>query len=196
MNIPRATALLVIDVQQSFRQRPCFDAHDIEAFFERVRPLVAGFEALSLPVIRIIHVEPDGPFSKASGHAIPMPELSFEPAASFEKTVHSALVGTGLHAWLNARGIARLAVSGIRTEQCCETTTRHASDLGFEVDYVSEATTTWPMTTRAGRTVTVDEIRERTEMVLAGRFATIVTVDEAIERARAAMRVAIRAAAA
>ena len=75
---------------------------------------------------------------------------------------------------------------GIRTEQCCETTTRNASDLGFEVDYVSEATLTFPMTTLKGRTVSADEIRERTEMVLTGRFATIVDVDQAIARARAA----------
>ncbi|XLM22660.1 isochorismatase family protein, partial [Chromobacterium piscinae] len=32
------------------------------------------------------------------------------------------------------------AISGIRTEQCCETTARVASDLGYEVDFVSEAT--------------------------------------------------------
>lgn len=182
-NLPRATALLVIDVQESFRQRPYFDAAALPSFFERCSTLVAGFVDAGLPVVRILHVEADGPFSKASGFAVPMPELAFEPAATFEKNVHSALVGTGLQRWLVARGISRLAIAGIRTEQCCETTTRHASDLGFEVDYVSEATLTFPMTTRTGRTVSADEIRERTELVLAGRFATIVTADDAVARA-------------
>ncbi len=185
---PRNTALLVIDVQQSFRQRDYFDETGMTAFFERLRRLVDGFDAAALPVVRVLHIEPQGPFSKASGHAVPMPEVPFAPAATFEKNVHSALVGTGLQPWLEARGIRRLVVTGIRTEQCCETTTRHASDLGFDVDYASEATMTWPMRTLGGRVVAADEIRERTEMVLAGRFATIVSVDEAIERAVAAAR--------
>ena len=78
-----------------------------------------------------------------------------------------------------ARGITRLIVSGIRTEQCCETTTRHASDLGYAVDYVTEATLTFAMTGRDGRRWTPAEIAARTELVLDGRFARIVTVDEA-----------------
>ena len=74
-------------------------------------------------------------------------------------------------------------MAGIRTEQCCETTTRNASDLGFEVDYATEATLTFPMRTAAGRVVSTDEIRERTELVLADRFATIVTAQQAVDRA-------------
>jgi len=69
-------------------------------------------------------------------------------------------------------------VSGIRTEQCCETTTRHASDSGYSVDYVTDATLTFPMTDRHGRKWSPDEIKERTELVLDGRFARIVSVKE------------------
>lgn len=185
----RSTALLVIDVQESFRQRPYFDDREAPAFFERCSMLVDGFEAAGLPIVRVLHVEPEGPFSKASGLVVPMGELRFEPAMTFEKNVHSAMVGTGLHGWLTARGVSRLVVAGIRTEQCCETTTRNASDLGFEVDYATEATLTFPMRTAAGRDVSPDEIRERTELVLSDRFATIVTAADAVERAvRAAGR--------
>ena len=74
----------------------------------------------------------------------------------------------------------RLIVSGIRTEQCCETTTRHASDLGYSVDYVTEATLTFPMTHASGTLFSPDDIRKRTELVLAGRFARITTVDGAL----------------
>ena len=184
---PRSTALLVIDVQESFRQRPYFDERELPAFFERCRVLIDGFEAAGLPVVRVLHADGDGPFAKDSGFVVPMAELAYEPAAAFEKNVHSAMIGTGLHGWLTARGVSRLAVCGIRTEQCCETTTRNASDLGFEVDYVTEATLTFPMTTAAGRVVPVDEIRERTELVLADRFATIVTAADAVRRANAAL---------
>jgi hypothetical protein len=51
---------------------------------------------------------------------------------------------------------------------------------------VTEATLTFDMKTPAGETLTAAQIRERTETVLAGRFATICTVDEALARAKAA----------
>jgi nicotinamidase-related amidase len=73
-----------------------------------------------------------------------------------------------------------LIVSGIRTEQCCETTTRHASDSGYEVDFVSEATLTFAMTDRQGRRWTAAEIKARTELVLDGRFARVLTAGEAL----------------
>jgi nicotinamidase-related amidase len=88
--------------------------------------------------------------------------------------------GGTLEQWLRARGIDELLVTGIRTEQCCETTTRHASDLGFAVRYVTDATLTFPMRTRSGREVSAAEIRERTELVLDGRFARIVSSAEAL----------------
>src|SRR6201982_1726140 len=88
--------------------------------------------------------------------------------------------GKTLEEWLRERGIAELLITGIRTEQCCETTTRHASDLGFSVRYVTDATLTFPMRTRGGREVTAAEIQERTEMVLEGRFAQVVATSDAL----------------
>ena len=174
------TALLVIDAQESFRQRPYWNGDESPAFFDRLQALVDGAKARRIPVVQIFHVEDDGAFSLASGHVRTMAPLSIAPDVVFHKHRHSALVGSGLPVWLTGRGIRRLIVSGIRTEQCCETTTRHASDLGFDVDFVSEATLTFPMTARDGRTYTPAEIRARTELVLADRFARIATVDEAL----------------
>ena len=86
---------------------------------------------------------------------------------------------TGLAGYLRERGIGRVIVSGIRTEQCCETTARVASDLGFAVDYVTEATLTFPMIhAGSGCRYDVQDIKQRTELVLDGRFARIRTVDE------------------
>ena len=92
----------------------------------------------------------------------------------------AATTGLTLEAWLRERGIGELLITGIRTEQCCETTARHASDLGFQVRYVTDATLTFPMHTRSGREVSAAEIRERTEMVLEGRFAHIVSTAGAL----------------
>ena len=177
-------ALLVIDVQESFRQRPYFRAEELPAFLANVQSLIERARERGIAVVQVFHREPGedraNPFTAASGFVRAMPELQCRPDAVFHKQVHSALLGVDadggtLEAWLRARGIGALLVTGIRTEQCCETTTRHASDVGFDVRYVTDATLTFPMRTRAGREVSAAEIRERTELVLDGRFARIVT---------------------
>jgi nicotinamidase-related amidase len=181
-------ALLVIDVQESFRRRPYFRADELPGFLANVQALIDGCRERDIPVVQVFHEELTGgaanPFSAASGLVRAMPELSLRPDAVFRKQVHSAMFGTDpqgvtLEAWLRARGIEELLVTGIRTEQCCETTTRHASDLGFKVRYVSDATLTFPMRTRLGREVSAAELRERTELVLDGRFARIVSSADA-----------------
>ena len=183
-------ALLVIDVQESFRHRAYFRPEALPGFLASLQSLVTRCEARDIPSVQVFHRElpddPGNPFAAASGFVRAMPELTLHPAVVVYKQVHSALFGrsadgTTLEQWLRAREIGELLVSGIRTEQCCETTTRHASDLGFAVRYVSDATLTFPMRTRAGREVSEQEIRERTEMVLEGRFARVVASATALE---------------
>lgn len=178
------TALLVIDAQESFRHRPYYDAAELPPYLAAQNALIAQCLAAGLPVVRIFHVEQEGHFSLASGLVAPIAGLAeWTPALTIFKHRHSALAGTELAAWLTEQGIRRVIVSGIRTEQCCETTTRAASDAGFEVDYVTAATLTFPMRHRSGRVYTAAEIRERTELVLEDRFAHVCTVEEAVARA-------------
>jgi nicotinamidase-related amidase len=174
------TALLVIDAQESFRHRPYWSGDDVSSFTGRLQALVDGSRASGIPVVQIFHVEQAGAFSLESGNVRTLAPLAIEPDVVFHKRRHSALVGSGLDVWLVERGIRRLIVSGIRTEQCCETTTRHASDLGYEVDYVTEATLTFAMTDASGRAWSAAEIKARTELVLADRFARIATVESAL----------------
>ena len=60
------------------------------------------------------------------------------------------------------------------------------SVVGFEVDFVTEATLTFPMTHASGKVFSAEDIRMRTELVLAGRFARIATVEQALARLSAA----------
>jgi nicotinamidase-related amidase len=182
------TAVLMIDVQQSFAARPHWRAEDAPAFLAQCNALIAGAATRGIPVVRIFHSDgprvAGNPFAPESGLIRPLDGLApFDAAATFEKHRHSALVGTGLSVWLREQGIRRLIIAGIRTEQCCETTTRHASDEGFEVDFVSPAMLTFDMQTPSGQTLSAALIRERTETVLAGRFATLVDVPRALQRA-------------
>ncbi|MBP6765572.1 MAG: isochorismatase family protein [Rubrivivax sp.] len=185
------TALLLIDVQQSFVRRPYWNNAEVPDFLAHCNALVAGCAAQGVPVVRVLHV--DGPedrapgddaFALESGLIRPLDGLAdFDAALTLHKHRHSALAGTGLSIWLRRHGIGRLMVAGIRTEQCCETTTRHASDEGFEVDFVTEATLTFDMATPTGGVLTAAQVRERTATVLAGRFANLCTVGQALQRA-------------
>jgi nicotinamidase-related amidase len=183
-----STALLLIDVQQSFRARPYWSDDDTPAFLGHVNALIAGCAARGIPIVQVFHSDgparADNPFAHASGLVRPLDGLvPFDAALRIDKHRHSALVGTGLAVWLHQHGIRRLIVAGIRTEQCCETTTRHASDEGWEVDYVTDATLTFAMATPAGATLSAAQIKERTETVLQDRFATICSVEQALQRA-------------
>jgi len=175
-------ALIVIDAQHSFRHSSYWSENDLSSYLEKQQALIDGCVQQGIPVIQVFHVEDQGHFSLDSGNVKTLSELSINPDLIIHKRFHSAFAGTPLAARLTERGVTTVIISGIRTEQCCETTTRQASDSGFTVDFVSEATLTFPMThARSGRTYTAAEIHERTELVLEDRFARIVTVAQALE---------------
>ena len=174
---PRA-ALIVIDVQESFAQMPFWSQGIHAPFQQALLKLDAGCRAADAPVVHIYHVGRAGPFLPDSGFVKPLSWLPGEPAVRFDKHTHNAFTDTGLDLWLRRQSITKLIISGIRTEQCCETTARVGSDLGYDVDFVSEATLTFPMThAGSGHTFSAEEITTRTELVLADRFARIVDVN-------------------
>jgi nicotinamidase-related amidase len=183
--MPTDTCLLVIDVQQSFTRRPHFDSGEMAEFLAAQNALIIGAQARGWAIVRVMHHEPggeaDNPFAQSSGLVRPLEGLAdFEPSLTVLKTRHSALVGTGLDVWLVQQGVRRVVVSGIRTEQCCETTARHASDLGWQVDFVLPATTTSALHPREGSVIDAATLRARTAAVLDGRFARVQDVAAAL----------------
>nr|WP_315431646.1 isochorismatase family protein [uncultured Albidiferax sp.] len=184
------TCLILIDAQESFRHRPYFTPATLPGYLAEQNALIDGCVARGIPIVRIFHVAgpktADNAFAVESGHIQPIAGLApFEAAATFTKSRHSALVGTGLDVWLTENGIGKLIISGIRTEQCCETTTRHASDLGWAVDYCLDATLTWDMQHLDGSVLAAADIKARTAAVLTERFARICTVEQTLAGAAA-----------
>ncbi|MFJ1583755.1 cysteine hydrolase family protein [Streptomyces sp. NPDC088197] len=193
-NPASATALIVIDVQESFRQRESWQAASDPEVATRVARLVDHAREQGHPVIWVLHSEPGSNtvFDPASGHVRLIDGLTqAEGEPLLVKTAHNAFTTTNLQQILTARGIRSLITCGIRTEQCVETTTRLASDLGYDVTFVVDATATEPIEHRdapAGRplaevladprTLLPADIIARTEYALAGRFATVSTVKE------------------
>ncbi|MGK5641360.1 cysteine hydrolase family protein [Streptomyces sp. URMC 126] len=188
------SALLVIDVQESFRQRATWAATHNPDVVDKVNRLVAAQRAKGEAVVWILHSEPGSGtvFDPERGFNRPIEGL--EPAVGepvLVKSSHNAFTTTNLQQYLTQHGIREILISGIRTEQCCETTARVASDLGYDVTFVTDATATHPIEHPDApegrtleeiladpRTLRTDAIVARTEYVLAGRFARIATVDE------------------
>ena len=189
-------ALLVIDVQESFRQKPIWAASSAPDIADRAARLVEASRAAGDLVVWVLHAEPGtgGAFDPALGFVALMDGLvprDGEPILT--KTSHNAFTTTNLQQLLTLHGVGHVMVSGIRTEQCCETTARVASDLGYEVTFVIDATATNPIENpdaAPGRsieeiladptTLSADEIVERTRYALSGRFATVKTVADVV----------------
>jgi nicotinamidase-related amidase len=170
-------ALVVIDVQESFRARPEWAGTLNPNVAEPVNRLVELARAAGDLVVWVLHTEPGtgGVFDPESGDVRLFAELG-EPRPGepvLRKTSHNAFTTTNLQQVLTAHGVGELRVCGIRAEQCVETTTRVGSDLGYAMTFVADATTTDPL----GRFSAAD-ILERTETVLRDRFARIATVAE------------------
>ncbi|MGN6791372.1 MAG: cysteine hydrolase family protein [Streptosporangiaceae bacterium] len=191
-------AFLIIDVQESFRQRPIWRAVSDPKIADHLVPLVQAARAAGDEVIWILHSEPGtgSTFDPASGFVTIMPPLAPEEnELVLTKTSHNAFTTTNLQQLLTSRGITEVIVTGLRTEQCCETTARLASDLGYSVTFVLDGTATNPIpepVAQAGQgsdemradplTLTVDAIMDRTRYVLAGRFAAVCTIADLLER--------------
>jgi len=201
-------ALIVIDVQESFQRSPLWSTISNPDIVHDVNRLVRHAREAGDLVVWVLHSEPGsgGHFDPASGFVRYQDGLAAvlpgEPEV--RKTSHNAFTTTNLGQILTENGIRSVTICGIRTEQCCETTARLASDLGYEVTFVTEATATNPIPHRAllesledpdtltaeqlladPRTLPAEAVLERVEYALAGRFARIATVDEVVSGAQA-----------
>ncbi|MEU4401249.1 isochorismatase family protein [Micromonospora orduensis] len=187
-------ALVVIDVQESFRQRPIWAYGSNPDLVGQVERLVSAARGRGDLVVWVLHSEPGtgGVFDPALGFVRLIDGLApAEGEPTLVKTAHNAFTTTNLQQVLTLAGIADVTVCGIRTEQCVETTARVGADLGYRMTVVTDATLTFPIPHRDlpetatvaeiladPRTLGNEEIVTRTEYALAGRFATIRTVDE------------------
>ncbi|QVQ50877.1 isochorismatase family protein [Spiractinospora alimapuensis] len=192
-------ALLVVDAQQSFPRRELWRASSNPDVADDIASLVDHFRARGDHVVWVLHTEPGSGtvFDPDRGFVQPLAGLSAggdEPVLT--KTVHNPFTGTTLHDQLGRWEVSEVTVCGIRTEQCCETTARIASDLGYRVTFPIDATATEPIEapgSPTGRsldeiladplTLGTDEVVQRTAYALAGRFADVCTLEDLLSRA-------------
>jgi nicotinamidase-related amidase len=108
--------------------------------------------------------------------------LTGKPDLLVSKSVHSAFLGQpDLHAWLQEQGIGAVAICGVQTNMCCETTARMASDLGYEVMFVLDATHTFDIEAPNHQVYRAREIARYTGLNLGEGFAKVVQTRELLD---------------
>lgn len=189
-------ALLVIDAQESFRQRPSWGLFNHRDITDRIGRLVASARETDTLVIWVLHTEPGTGtvFDPMTGHVRLMDGLeSADGEPVIRKTSINAFTTTNLGQLLTSQGVRDLMICGIRTEQCCETTARLASDLGYNVTFVLDATATSPIESPDApsgrsdrevledpRTLLAEQVVQRTAYALAGRFGAVRTLEQVL----------------
>jgi nicotinamidase-related amidase len=178
---PRPT-LLVIDVQRAFDD-PRWAHRNNPGAESRLEELLAAWRNAEAPVIHVRHrsTEPDGLF-KDDGFEFKDEAAPAHGEPVVEKAVNNAFVGTDLEQRLRAAGAETVVVAGLTTDHCCSTTARMASDLGFEVWFVDDATATHARELPDGRRFDAETMHESALASLSEEFAEIVDTAEAVRR--------------
>ncbi|WP_447004024.1 cysteine hydrolase family protein [Saccharothrix isguenensis] len=170
------TALILIDVQRGFddpywgkRNNPDAEANVARLLASWTGPLV---------LVRHDSTTPGSPLRPGQDGNRFKPELDLaEPDLVFAKNVNSAFHGeVDLHAWLTARRITDIALAGVQTNMCVETTARVGGNLGYRVEVVLDATFTFDL-----EDLTADQLAQATATNLrGGGFAEIVSTDDLV----------------
>ena len=173
-------ALVVVDVQRAFDDAAAWGPRNNPDCEANVAALIDDFRGRGEPVVFVRHDsdEPGSPLAAGTPGNAFKDAVSGEPDLLVTKHVNSAFLGEpGLDGWLRERGIERIAICGIQTNMCCETTARMGGNLGYDVRFVIDATHTFD---HGG--FDADTLSRVTAANLDGEFATVVATADVLER--------------
>jgi nicotinamidase-related amidase len=127
---PGKAALIVIDVQEAFRNA----IPDFAVLASRVSTAIQGFQALSLPVF-VTEQYPKGLGPTAEEIRLVLPD----DLVPVEKTAFSSCVASQLVDGLNENGIKQVAICGLEAHICVNQTAHDLVDRGFQVHLLCDA---------------------------------------------------------
>ncbi|MBA1200579.1 cysteine hydrolase [Pseudomonas capeferrum] len=175
-------ALLLIDMQVGINHPRLGPRNNPEAEL-RMGELLAAWRLASHPVVHVRHVSrmADSVFSPGQAGCEFQP--AFMPLANevvFEKNVPDAFANTGLQRWLHVRGIPRLVIAGLITNNSVESTARSAGNLGFDTQVVEDACYTFDQRDHRGRLWRAEDVHALSLANLALDYARIATTAEVL----------------
>lgn len=177
-------ALVLIDVQKGFFNENLGKRNNLKAE-ENMLKVLEKFRKENKRIIHIQHhsVEEKGFFSKKEDIEF---KDGFEPLSKeiiFQKKVNSAFIGTELEKYLKDNNIDTLIIVGLTLPHCVSTTTRMASNLGFKVILIEDATASFEMKDYySDKMLTADEVHRFNITVLNEEFAKIVKTEDFLNK--------------
>ena len=174
-------ALLIVDIQLDYFDGGAFPLVGPDAAAAAARSVLDGFRASGEPIVHIFHVstEADAPFFVKGTPGIEIHPL-VAPVGDeivLEKHEPNSFIGTGLQQVLTDEGVTELVVVGMMSSMCIDSTTRAASELGFEVTVVSDACAA-PDLTFGDTVIPGATVHASFMAALDGSFATVSTSGE------------------
>lgn len=99
----------------------------------------------------------------------------------FSKAVNSVFIGTGLESHLRSAAIDKLVIIGLTTDLCVSASSRLASDLGFEVTLISDASTAFERIGYDGNHYSGEQIHRVNLVGLDGEFYRVRSTEEILD---------------
>jgi nicotinamidase-related amidase len=176
-------ALLVIDVQNEYFTGKLPVTYPQNSF-ENIAKVIDSANENNIPIILIQHTNPGEDvvaFKKGTnGHEIHSEVLKKSHNKIIEKNLPGSFTGTELESWLKENDIDTITISGYMTQMCCDTTARQAMHMGFNVEFLSDATGTLDISNSAGH-IGAEELHKAILITQAMRFSKVMYADEWIK---------------
>ena len=173
-------ALLVIDVQNEYFTGKLPVTYPTGSL-DNILKTIKAAQAKGISVIAVQHTAPQKDsktFRKGTEEWKLHPqveEVGYD--LLLEKELPGSFTGTGLETWLRERDVDTLVIAGYMTQMCCDTTARQAMHLGFNVEFLSDATGTLQIANYAG-TISAEELHRAILVTQAMRFSKVMTAGE------------------
>lgn len=175
-------ALIIVDMQRAM-SAPTSGRRNNPGAETNISSLLLAWRKAHYPVIHVRHVSSTSgsPFAPDQIGVEFQPQFAPNPGEhTVEKNVPDAFIHTGLEHWLRVRSIGRLVIVGVSTNISIESTARTASNLGFSVTVVSDATFAFEKTDFNGVARAPEEVHAMSLANLGGEFATLAYTSEVI----------------
>ena len=174
-------ALLLIDIQNDYFPGGSMELSGSDAAVMKAGLLLRAFRAKSLPIVHIQHIasRPGATFflpgtPGAEIHSCLQPQ---DGEAVFTKSLPNSFKNTPLLEHLRQLGITDLAIAGMMTHMCVDTTTRAARDLDFTCTLAHDACATRDLSFN-GNTVAAKDVQTAYMAALNGLFAIVLPTEE------------------
>lgn len=174
-------ALIVIDVQNEYVSgNLLIEYPDVNSSLANIARAMDAAHAAGIPVVVVRHLAPESSplFARGSEGAELHPLVAARHCDHrVEKSMASALAGTGLGDWLRERGVNTLTVVGYMTHNCDDATVRQARHEGWTVELLYDAAGSVPYANARG-SATAEEIHRVFTVVMHTGFAAVVSTDD------------------